>query len=1242
MKKLIRCLLLILVGIVSITFLVKESAYASPIDTSSGWSNTGGPIYLNNTGSIYYNSSNDVGGVKGRMRASYTYKSRRTRVLGYRLMQSQLYPLGKDGYYIPIAIYTDVQHPDGRMGYTEWFDSPYGVYFDYQQSRLPAMNAARNDSLEKTIVADTINYNKSINNPSTMAVVSTSNNHGELADAKGASILLRRGIIDASIYLSYSTTVDSNVKNELKRKGIKTVYLTGGFSRFNNDALFNDGFNVIRIGGNNRQHTFELSTNMPNQAKTPPRKFANVEGGFIIEGLTPGTTKYNAVKNHLTKLRDTKNMNHLQNAFNYLIKAGNIGTLDSVRDWSSPIITIGVNYDGFETYCSIYASTTAGRYIYNVVAPGYFSKPNLKNEGVSIGEYEYREPNTNNYWVQKDNEFTITAKSSLSTNVYTWMYPMNEIYMTDDLDRKVGIRNDESLGYQNSFNTVFKGISLRYQKKWRDGSKNYTENRIAMKSSNHGKSYKVGEYTLLVEGHSTWWGGYYTKDHYVKVDGKPPKSEWDPASKLQNINTLYIMQQHIYDEDSGLVGSGNNRPWAYVYMNNTTNKGSKILLTKHDLYWDYYTTVDLPKHIGNNYGDIRIEIWARDNVGNEGKIKDYTINRPHPKPTTESVTIKEYEYEDSTTKWVQAGNEFQIDQRGYNSHTYPTQSNIRISKDSNHENTSTSNAYAMTTSSYVAWSTNDKNFVKTRDTLLNLWEYASNKYGQAGYYFKANSELNGKKYQVWGKTETKISTGKDTSTVYHGSWVKDSKLLGIDAVAPRISFVKTGRDEIKVTVSDAESGVKGSKVVLDNGTAIHFTTSKVVNLNGSKNAYIESTDNVGNVSDKVSIGDIKTKVTSTLTTEVVTISGRKMLKVTATGRVTNPVPGKVMTWRLKGTGDGIRYTDATNKVMNSATGGSYNYSTNIDDVYNQSFGPPLRKGGNIDNVAYVDLTHINDIDKAYSFSLEEKYDYESSWIVEKSHTTNFNSGRKHYKFEVLKLSDKDFNPISPRRVNSQDTMTGNRIDFNYYETGDYKVKVTMYDYNNNPSGTTELPFRHIQPLVYTKLEGEVTAIKDLAWEKETYPINFADTGKFPLGEAYKFNGNGIKLGYGVNFNFKIPTSQPIDHYKIEYSYYSSDGQLLTGYSNGKSFTDSDSQDGSSYTVQNSNFSFNGRFVYVKHFAPADATFKLSNGSTYNGLVTVRAKMTFSRGSYSTSKTIDLYTVTTDETAFDDLQLDKQR
>jgi len=95
LKKLIRGLLLILVGIVSITFLVKESAYASPIDTSSGWSNTGGPIYLNNTGSIYYNSSNDVGGVKASMRASYTYNTRRTRVLGYRLMQSQLYPYDK-------------------------------------------------------------------------------------------------------------------------------------------------------------------------------------------------------------------------------------------------------------------------------------------------------------------------------------------------------------------------------------------------------------------------------------------------------------------------------------------------------------------------------------------------------------------------------------------------------------------------------------------------------------------------------------------------------------------------------------------------------------------------------------------------------------------------------------------------------------------------------------------------------------------------------------------------------------------------------------------------------------------------------------------------------------------------------------------------------------------------------------------------------------------------------------------
>lgn len=386
----------------------------------------------------------------------------------------------------------------------------------------------------------------------------------------------------------------------------------------------------------------------------------------------------------------------------------------------------------------------------------------------------------------------------------------------------------------------------------------------------------------------------------------------------------------------------------------------------------------------------------------------------------------------------------------------------------------------------------------------------------------------------------------------------------------------------------------------------------------------------------------------------------------------------------------------------------------ISDTKNTTDKPDLSISNNTSTgVDTLSWKAIDDVMTTYNFGIQGRFDYQDSLDticeVNKDKSNNalrFASGFKNYNVKLfyqgatknestdgeLKL---DYNTKSGKYDDDKNLSYTIPSD---WKTGWYKAKAIMYDYNGNPSGEAVLYFFHVRLELFVDLS--VTAVKDVAWETETYPIRYGVLGdtddwdeekwhltlgdyqqigdwkvssKFPLGKNYKYNGNPIKKGYALNYTIRdsgyfgnepttsdnLLTEDKLSSLEVQYVFVGDSGQTLKGYKKNKSGVEKTLE---SYDVANhTNFTsqkltseqlekFNNsrssnELVYIKHYVPADCYFKTSgSGTVYNGNVTVHVKFKGKRYQsviYSKEK-YPLYTFTQDETAIDDLKPDKQR
>lgn len=737
------------------------------------------------------------------------------------------------------------------------------------------------------------------------------------------------------------------------------------------------------------------------------------------------------------------------------------------------------------------------------------------------------------------------------------------------------------------------------------------------------------------------------KDHKVKLksDGDAPTGSGFSSTYTVSNDSVSLKISNVTDTRSGV---DEKTVYALIYPKSNSSKAVKVSLTKGSS--GYSALANLKSLKVEFYGDMVVEYYATDNVGNEGKIGVTTFKRIEPKPISNSIEIKDYEYKDPNTgiKWVQVGNEFSIEQLGSGPSLKPTNLYVYFyDKDyTKHFATLTSSRH------YNAIDLNHNDgFTKSRE--FTMQNYPSIVNGViSNYYLTASKSLNGNIYRLKHQADIVIDSDK-----YWSDLMESSEYLGIDAAGPKISWEQTGRNEITVTTKDDESGLNKVIVNLSDGT------KKVIDLNGnnqsvvidlgkSNSTTITVTDNVGN-SNRVSIGDIATRVESSIVTQSVLTGGRKKLKVTVTAKVINPIPKKTMTLRIKATGDGVPVnSDGVVKDLYVSDSNPVTYEFYVDDIYNTPNGPLLSYSTS-DTEAGIAVGSLSDIVKNYTFTLESRYELiENSWKSENKTSCTFASGFDHFKYTLEKLSDSDFN-LLPNAVEiaKNKKVNDNFVSMKYLPTGRYRIIVTMYDYNGNPSGTTTLEFDHNQPSKYGQLDLNVTAVKDIAWKSANYPFNYkTDASKFPLGSSFRFNNNPIKLGYALNFNIDLIENIPIERYEIKYDVYGKDSAgnrvNLKMTLDGKDLSYYDTNESTNYLSQTDNFTVKNNKLYVKHYLPASLQVRKADGSAYTGQLYVDAKLAAHLNSSfdigQLSGTYNLYSVVTSETAIDDLELDKQR
>lgn len=887
---------------------------------------------------------------------------------------------------------------------------------------------------------------------------------------------------------------------------------------------------------------------------------------------------------------------------------------------------------------------------------------------IVVSDYEYLDPNGVK-WVQVNNKFksNLTGDAiSLQTDSHINILAQTSYELNPDGTEKQFSPLDfvipDSMRDGQKLNNVVKGnnTDLPYFKF--DDKKAFTHKINDRSFKGYAEQWFTKdvdfEYNALVRavdknGVLTGETGYHDQGIIVKADGNAPTSSSNSAQYIPASDGVILKLNGVEDNRSGVKP---NTVVVKVYHKDNPNDKKQLQLQVNRGN-DYVVTIPSLGNLGfDNYGDYIADFIVSDNVGNVDKVGTATFVRTDPIPKAEYAVIEDYEYQDPNgIKWVKVDNEFKIKQLATGSYFRPTALTSQLF---NKEYTSHLATFDGTRSSYNISKNHNNGFVKSRNEFAKDYDDSIYTNGTLmNYYLKALSSLHGTVYRL--KHLASYTTSGKTFT----SPVKSTdEYLGIDGEGPIVDYVQTGRNEIQVTVRDDDSGLNSIVTDLSTGESNREnlsgnTQTIIINLGNSSNSNLTVTDNVGNQTI-VNIGDIRTSVQSSINVEQVTVSNRKKLKVTVTAKVINPVPNQTMTLRITGDGDGVPVTSGNVVVdLYAPNGNPVNYVFYVDDKYNQPNGPSLSYGAGSNNFVGVNVGALSDLTKDYTFKLLSIYpSIETNWTEENKKTTSFASGYNHFKFNLIRLTDDNFVALPNEEVLLRNAkVSDNFINMSYVQSGKYKVQVTMYDYNGNPSGMTQLIFDHNQPEEFSQLGLNVTAVKDITWEKETYPISYkADKSKFPLGSAYKFNNNPIKLGYTLNFNIELPNTLNYVNPKAVYTVYGKDSSgnkiNLVLKSGIDTLSALDSSTGTTYLSQTSDFIKENNALYLKHYLPANTKAYLADGSIYKGQIYVDLNFTADLRNNSDIMTdigrisgqYHLYSVTQDSTALDDLEVNKQR
>ncbi len=622
MKKKLKILsgLLISVSILSTTALAYNSY------DYMGWSNVGKPIYTKSSSSVL--SKSDVSGttIMSRLRKSYSYENRMPKIVNSRYKQSLLWipscPL--DGYTFTDKTYLPTPYNGGEIGYTEWYDSQYGVFLDYETGNIKGTIHDKNNRPPKSVKQDFIDYaNVQFPNGSAdSAYIVTSESIREFADAKSAAAIARSdNKKHYPIYANNGTEIDADVKVALKNKNIKNLYILGGIQSFSITAGLTGDFNIIRCGGLERNDTQELLRNLPKQMNNPGTYKGDVNG-IVMEGIPE---RYKAkIREYLMQEKSKQNASNLIMASEYImtkingVENNDVGARPNSN--STPTIVIGVNDGAYETYWMGYWSSTQGQYVYQYVLGNYYSKTILNSDVVSVEGNSLYKQNSSTYWTNTKDSFSVNTRGTISTK-----YDLGGIGLHFVNQRFGAISNSpkheittNAFSNNSTFNTDFTNKTSIFAKKGTYNGLNSITGKHTVTAKLDSQVYKL--YSSTQYG---YWSNPKDSGITIKTDGTPPTVSGIPSSEDREGPFEFTLK--ATDLLSG------------VKSMTLTRNGKTITGTN-----SITTTVD-------EEGQNKFVVSSIDNVGNV-YTKEFTVNidrdltisgviDPNPSPAGKKVSI---------------------------------------------------------------------------------------------------------------------------------------------------------------------------------------------------------------------------------------------------------------------------------------------------------------------------------------------------------------------------------------------------------------------------------------------------------------------------------------------------------------------------------------------------------------------------------------------------------------------------
>lgn len=614
--------------VLSFTFVIVLGLFSSNTfalaPNMDGWSNVGKPYYLQ--GNTKFTNASDISGsnIMSRLRSSYTYKNRRTKVLNSVWRQEKMYTVNSSGsnYHYANITYDSLPNNLG-YGYTEWYDSPQGIFLDYETQFITGKIVDSSHGSQNP-VTDSIYYNR-IQYPGTQQTVfiGSTQANGDLADAKSASILNRRGKTNYPIYFNKGTDLDSAIATELNSKNVRNVWILGGSERFTATAGLGKNFNVIRVGGVNRNETLEFMKSAPEKLKLPS-KYSGDSNGIVIKGSLGWLQS--SVYNKLLNARNNKDVNSIISAANDIFNNITVGS--SPYPGQEPAVVIGVNYNGWESYVSIYYSQLNGSYVYQFILPGYFDAYEPINNWVDVTKYDYK--NGNDYWVKPGSTFSIYTESRMKNYPYG-LYPTNTEAFLESWDNNKYTRSVHGLypwnnglytreNFTSDFNVISGEKAYNWQRTDSGVVNNYISGTHVMSAKYNNRNYKVSSSGNYINFNS-WIGNTpYYNGKWIKTDGDAPVySSIDVENKTDSSFDIKI--KNVSDNNR----SGVKKVVLKVWVNNGSGKvyEKEINLTSNSSTYQY--TVN-KANFGNNSSNYYYTVTLTDNVGNSRTYTSKVIN----------------------------------------------------------------------------------------------------------------------------------------------------------------------------------------------------------------------------------------------------------------------------------------------------------------------------------------------------------------------------------------------------------------------------------------------------------------------------------------------------------------------------------------------------------------------------------------------------------------------------------------